>query len=1293
MIECTFCSSGKYNDVVASSECKWCDSGKINTETGRESAQNCISCAVGRYEYADQSETKRRLSCHGCPSGRYNPLTSGGNIISCKNCTLGTYQNEVSQGGCKGCPIGYFNDQIGQVAMIDSCKKCPVGTFQTSLSTDNSVGGHGSLAEGCLLCRLGKYRSSWPLKAALPLTPSTPSVYESAAAATECDKCVPGQYQHVRGQIGCNFCATDKGHFHLINHGVPNSLRVGEVDDRNCLDCPTGKQSNKEHDGCSDCDMGKYKTLGQTGCQDCLPCDKLGTSRWSQHDTAPIMSCFGSSGGDCKLCTQNQWKGQVGEWNSQCVTCDDGWTASEDRSRCVRCVGNEAGTNGWCGADNAAGGGLTCESHGVASSFLGEFPNEKRTRCRQIENVHISSVRRGRANNQYLRHDVINVTWTSNNLEMERYVVRLCRNADRSSCHSADGSKVLQDVHIRDRRHATIPLTFCNSREGDLELFAQVGYNAGTVNHDGGDSGKVNLGLRVRGSSTNSILLLKNKQPILSSINVRALPTVIYETTPVISCDVDRRSIVDVDAMVNAVQRDPQSSSASTMPSDKSIGISSFTFRKGTSSLKSTIGGTRNVMYFTKDHSIEPTNQFECVAQPTDRCGVGVSGVDPTGTASKETITVRGMSIAPTTGKIRGGESVVVTGRGFVSESEDDGSTLYTCSFGDGGEHKWPGRGVSASAIECTTGNYFHGGGATKVHVSGPVVQYRGCWKSTDLSSAFTVINMEERQTSLMRCQVLCSLENSNNVFYGLRNTECLCSDDVNLLTDVVLSKKQHDNRCETQCLERIIKTTPTIVGCFTEKPDKGELSDLPITEREGDDTITCKSPASSSMTCDSMTPLLCSSKCQGYLYFGVFNGKSCRCGNTYGKFGLADHKSSTSSEATLSELIGESCYTPCYEDTSQLCGGPYASVVYSQTTAMLPRASKDADAADQEQPLTCGSQWPGWIPNQRSFFHYVSPNLVGSVVMRAFDSSLHEAVTRWSDISVPPSSGTGNMTIVVDLQQEYVLKSVALRTGEDVSAERGTMQYGLGDVQVYASRRGGVHGPWYRVGGGEGSCDRNGLHGKGAVFALTSESGTQPVGAPLQTRWIKLEFQGYYDGSEVAGFHCMKKMTSTPRLRSNGIQFYGSPFGMLDSTEDDSDGTASTPQGGAVSIFGHMQRTNMFVGDYNMEQTEPGPIGTIVVKRNPGQVKLVWETPIFTGGFLTETRNFRYRMKLCRGGGCVTGSGVELEQSTEFDSLDYIYLSKEYKGVMGELFRELFFLFCLSTIYNIFYISNLTYI
>ena len=147
------------------------------------------------------------------------------------------------------------------------------------------------LAEGCLECQLGKKRAAWPVASAI----GNNLVYSQDEASKECDLCVPGQFQNTLGQTSCSFCATDTGHFHPTNHGSPLESRTGEPDDSNCLDCPTGKQSNDEHNGCSDCVTGKYKIVDENskGCQNCQSCDP-GKSRWTQKDLKTDLLFFRS---------------------------------------------------------------------------------------------------------------------------------------------------------------------------------------------------------------------------------------------------------------------------------------------------------------------------------------------------------------------------------------------------------------------------------------------------------------------------------------------------------------------------------------------------------------------------------------------------------------------------------------------------------------------------------------------------------------------------------------------------------------------------------------------------------------------------------------------------------------------------------------------------------------------------------------------------------------------------------------------------------------------------------------
>ena len=279
-------------------------------------------------------------------------------------------------------------------------------------------------------------------------------------------------------------------------------------------------------------------------------------------------------------------------------------------------------------------------------------------------------------------------------------------------------------------------------------------------------------------------------------------PKIMYETTPVISCLVDFRAIQDVDASIHSVHRavDQNGSSMADLPLDSSIGISSYTFTSGNTdltTLKTTQGGTRNVMYLT-DHS-STGRKFRCSARTTDSCGAGQGGTDPLSVPAQDQITVQSMTLSPTFGQIRGGETVEITGRGFIAEQTDAEETLYSCHFGS---ETWSGRGLSASAVECTTAEYFGESGATAVQLKGPVIQYIGCFESQDVSSSLKVINVEEQQTSLMRCQVLCAMDDANHMLYGLRGNQCLCSSDNALLSNVAASKKA-DDRCEATCKTR----------------------------------------------------------------------------------------------------------------------------------------------------------------------------------------------------------------------------------------------------------------------------------------------------------------------------------------------------------------------------------------------------------------------------------------------------------------------------------------------------------
>ena len=91
-------------------------------------------------------------------------------------------------------------------------------------------------------------------------------------------------------------------------------------------------------------------------------------------------------------------------------------------------------------------------------------------------------------------------------------------------------------------------------------------------------------------------------------------------------------------------------------------------------------------------------------------------------------------------------------------------------------------------------------------------------------------------------------------------------------------------------------------------------------------DNITRDAVFQSISSTSNMTAGYCTSTCsnRGYSYGMVQNGDECWCSNGYGVYG------------TLPMGIGGSgCNKTCTGNSSQNCGGPYASVVYNLCPAI----------------------------------------------------------------------------------------------------------------------------------------------------------------------------------------------------------------------------------------------------------------------------------------------------------------------------------------------------------------------
>ncbi len=240
----------------------------------------------------------------------------------------------------------------------------------------------GALAESkCLHCAKGRY-----------------SNVLGATTDETCQACIPGKYADTTATSACTSCPNGRA--------SPTTAAPGL---NNCIICLAGKISSDDHTQCTDCKPGLYKEgAGDGPCLNCQSCE-VGKVR---------EACGGKSRGSCPFCAQGFYKNEVGSWNTMCNRCGDGKTNSGDENAdgksglgkhlgCEFCKPPFVGLQGLCN---------------VKCNEKTEYPNEVRTACRKIHSASIVDKMVG----GYHAHNSTKVQWTSENLETDRFTIKMC---------------------------------------------------------------------------------------------------------------------------------------------------------------------------------------------------------------------------------------------------------------------------------------------------------------------------------------------------------------------------------------------------------------------------------------------------------------------------------------------------------------------------------------------------------------------------------------------------------------------------------------------------------------------------------------------------------------------------------------------------------------------------------------------------------------------------------------------------------------------------------------------------
>ena len=241
---CSQCGTGKYNDqsrVNHESGCKLCSIGQWSGLIGAADSGDCINCNSGKYN--NQEGQNNTAVCIKCSSGLYLEAVGSGDQKDCLTCPSGFYGTEKGKAFCLPCLPGTRQPESGNV----KCIPCLFGRYSNQVE---------SIATECEKCIKGQYMD--------------------AVGSTICLKCAPGKYQNERASTTCKKCAK---HTYIgarkadVCDVCPTGWSAKESGQASCQICSVGqfgKNNTQNEKGCHKCPKGFYqKESGQSLCAGC----------------------------------------------------------------------------------------------------------------------------------------------------------------------------------------------------------------------------------------------------------------------------------------------------------------------------------------------------------------------------------------------------------------------------------------------------------------------------------------------------------------------------------------------------------------------------------------------------------------------------------------------------------------------------------------------------------------------------------------------------------------------------------------------------------------------------------------------------------------------------------------------------------------------------------------------------------------------------------------------------------------------------------------------------------------
>ena len=367
-IENTLCSSGTWQDQVASTSCNQASAGHYVYGTGATSQTACspgyyqpnsgqtgciiasmgyfvaypgsssqtaagpghyvnvtgssaqFPCDVGTYQPSSAQTT-----CFAANPGYYVPTTGQANQTICNG---GTYQPNSGQRECINADPGHYVPNQGATNQT----QCSVGTYQPNSgqwSCLNADPGHYVAAVGAIsqtACSVGEYQ---PASGQTSCITASAGYYVNTTGSINQQPCLPGNYQPLSGQAEC--FEAEPGYY------VDTLAATAQIP------CPAGSyNAYNGADEATDCmlaDTGHFVALEGSIAQDeCTP----GTFAASQGQIACDAAAPGyyvpNSAADAQLpCSIGTWQGSQG--STACDNADPGhYVDSEAASMQTACA-------------------------------------------------------------------------------------------------------------------------------------------------------------------------------------------------------------------------------------------------------------------------------------------------------------------------------------------------------------------------------------------------------------------------------------------------------------------------------------------------------------------------------------------------------------------------------------------------------------------------------------------------------------------------------------------------------------------------------------------------------------------------------------------------------------------------------------------------------------------------------------------------------------------------------------------------------------------------------------------